>query len=85
VHLCGARPHNERLLELPTDLGALDAEQYARSLSMAFCRALTLGRAAATIAIQAPLNGTVETGADVEFDVDIDAFTVGRDGSWRVA
>jgi len=78
----GTVPHNERLIELPADLGSLDAEQYAKSLSMAMCRALTLGRAAATIEIRAPHNGTVATGSDVEFDVRIDAFTVGRDGSW---
>lgn len=51
-------------------------------------RALTLGRAASSAAILAPADGATlaaapgAAAADLVFDLAIDAFNVGREGSW---
>jgi len=55
---------------------------------MAMTRALTLGRGASRITVVGPPNGTLAAAdpssatVDVAFFVDIDAFEIGREGSW---
>ena len=70
------------------DYSGWDHRHYARGVAYAMTRALTLGRGAAAVAIRAPADGARlepppgSDTVDVRFDLDVDAFAVGRDGSW---
>ncbi|KAH8095814.1 glycosyl transferase [Aureococcus anophagefferens] len=78
-------PGNARAI-LAADAHAWDDAHFAAQISFAMTRALTLGRAASSAAILAPADGARRVArrraADLVFDLAIDAFNVGREGSW---